>query len=699
MKKIMKQLGVLMILLNVSFGFHNKVEAATTGTEQGYTYTVEDDKATITDYNGGEPKITIPEKLGGYPVTIVGADAFNKNPTIISVTIPGTVKTIKEFAFYSARNLEEVVIEDGCTEIQINAFGVCPNLEKIVIPLSVTNMEFTNSGNKIFDGDSKLIAYIEPESAAQAYFDTNEKNITYYYIEKYKPGSIEFKYPTITLNVGETYTLTNDDFNVSPSTAYIITPTEYKSSDGNIARVSDGIIEARTEGTVTINATISNKHLEKSVTTEDTTPLTVHVVEKRKKVESVSLNMPDIVQMYVGDTLQLEPTITPSDATYTGEWKNIGEQYENEETGIVSLSDKGLITALKKGYADVGYETRSIFGNVYDNKGGYIRIQVKERPLQKVENITVNVPDNIEMYIGDTIQVTPTVSPQNAVYTATWSTTLTYTASVSNTGLITALHEGLTQVIYFTETKDANTNESNQKVISIRVKKREASTPTNPSTPVIPDNPQTPDSPTTPVTPSNPATPVIPGTPVIPVTPTTPPQTPEVKQEGNISLNASKIELQKGKTIKTLDLKVNQLESDQIASVTSSNKKVLKATLNGQTIVLKGAKAYKKYVTVTVTMQSGATATCKVKVVNSVVNTKRLTVSDKKITLKKGEKQKIEVIKNPISATDKITYKSSNTKVATVDKNGKIKAKKKGKATITIISSNSKKTTCKVVVR
>ncbi|WP_408609933.1 Ig-like domain-containing protein, partial [Lachnotalea glycerini] len=30
-----------------------------------------------------------------------------------------------------------------------------------------------------------------------------------------------------------------------------------------------------------------------------------------------------------------------------------------------------------------------------------------------------------------------------------------------------------------------------------------------------------------------------------------------------------------------------------------------------------------------------------------------------------------------MSATDKITYKSSNTKIATVDKNGKIKAKKK----------------------
>ena len=48
----------------------------------------------------------------------------------------------------------------------------------------------------------------------------------------------------------------------------------------------------------------------------------------------------------------------------------------------------------------------------------------------------------------------------------------------------------------------------------------------------------------------------------------------------------------------------------------------------------------------------------------------------------------------------KVTYKSSNEKVATVSKNGKIKALKKGKTTITVRSkvNKKKKTTLKVIV-
>ncbi|OYO87484.1 hypothetical protein CG709_14165 [Lachnotalea glycerini] len=65
----------------------------------------------------------------------------------------------------------------------------------------------------------------------------------------------------------------------------------------------------------------------------------------------------------------------------------------------------------------------------------------------------------------------------------------------------------------------------------------------------------------------------------------------------------------------------------------------------------------------------------------------------------KGERYKLTVTKNPISATDKITYQTNNKKVATVDKNGKIKAKKKGKATITVISASGKKAKCTVSVK
>ena len=56
-----------------------------------------------------------------------------------------------------------------------------------------------------------------------------------------------------------------------------------------------------------------------------------------------------------------------------------------------------------------------------------------------------------------------------------------------------------------------------------------------------------------------------------------------------------------------------------------------------------------------------------------------------KITLKKGKKKTIKYTVYPANAVNKaVKFKSSNKKVATVSKKGVIKAKKKGKATITI---------------
>ncbi|MGD9560082.1 MAG: Ig domain-containing protein, partial [Oscillospiraceae bacterium] len=47
-----------------------------------------------------------------------------------------------------------------------------------------------------------------------------------------------------------------------------------------------------------------------------------------------------------------------------------------------------------------------------------------------------------------------------------------------------------------------------------------------------------------------------------------------------------------------------------------------------------------------------------------------------------------------------LSWKSSNKKVATVDKNGRVTAKKKGKATITVTAKKGKKkATCVITVR
>ena len=81
--------------------------------------------------------------------------------------------------------------------------------------------------------------------------------------------------------------------------------------------------------------------------------------------------------------------------------------------------------------------------------------------------------------------------------------------------------------------------------------------------------------------------------------------------------------------------------------------------------------------------------------------TKKLTLTNSKVTLYAGEYTTIKVKKATGLKNKKVTYKSSNAKVAKVSGKGVVTAKKKGTATITVTSASDKKVkaTFKVTVK
>lgn len=104
---------------------------------------------------------------------------------------------------------------------------------------------------------------------------------------------------------------------------------------------------------------------------------------------------------------------------------------------------------------------------------------------------------------------------------------------------------------------------------------------------------------------------------------------------------------------------------------TSSNTKV--ATVNSKTGVIKGIKAG----TVTITAKAGTLkTTCKV-----VIKNPAFSLVKSSATIKKG---KTTTIRSKAAPAGKITYTSSNKKVAAVNSKGVVKGIKKGKATITV---------------
>lgn len=77
----------------------------------------------------------------------------------------------------------------------------------------------------------------------------------------------------------------------------------------------------------------------------------------------------------------------------------------------------------------------------------------------------------------------------------------------------------------------------------------------------------------------------------------------------------------------------------------------------------------------------------------------KITLSKTKATVLAGKTLQLKATLSPKGASAKVTWKSSNTKVATVDKNGRITAKKAGRATVTAKTDNGKKAACAVTVK
>lgn len=147
----------------------------------------------------------------------------------------------------------------------------------------------------------------------------------------------------------------------------------------------------------------------------------------------------------------------------------------------------------------------------------------------------------------------------------------------------------------------------------------------------------------------------------------------EAKAEFKLNSTAKTI-YTKGQT--TASLKLTTTLTDKV-TWTSSNKKV--ATVNSKGVVTAKAKG-----TAVITATCGEyKATCKVTVKNPSLKLTKTSAS-----VKVGKTTKITV---KVTPSGKITYKSSNSKIATVSSKGVVKGKKKGIAKITVTCNGVKK--------
>ncbi len=162
-----------------------------------------------------------------------------------------------------------------------------------------------------------------------------------------------------------------------------------------------------------------------------------------------------------------------------------------------------------------------------------------------------------------------------------------------------------------------------------------------------------------------------------------------------VSMKLNAVSIAEGKT-KKLSLTLTPSKANESVTYRSSNKKVATVNKNG---VVTGVK--KGTATITVTSSYGKqSAKCKVTVKEQQVE--NITLSAKKKTLVIGDTYQLKPKVLPENTTNKkVTYQSSDKKIATVTSKGKVKAIKKGTVTITIKSTDGskKKAVCKITVK
>ena len=137
-----------------------------------YTYNEELGGYVVTGKGGFESgALEIPSKYKGKDVVAIGNNAFNGQQgsgnvdnTITSVTIPSSVTSIGQCAFYNCTSITSITIEKDSTSdknvsIEYSAFYGLTSLETVTIPDSVTNI-----GSSAFRQCTKLATITIPNS-------------------------------------------------------------------------------------------------------------------------------------------------------------------------------------------------------------------------------------------------------------------------------------------------------------------------------------------------------------------------------------------------------------------------------------------------------------------------------------------------------------------------------------------------------
>ena len=417
-------------------------------------------------------------------------------------------------------------------------------------------------------------------------------------------------------------------------------------------------------------------------------------------VTGISLNKSS-ASVNIGSTVSLTAAIDPSNAS------NKTVKWSSSNTAVAKVSSSGVVTGIAAGTAKITCKSA-------DNSSvsAVCTITVK----QPVTKITLS-KTSASVLKGNKLTLTATVAPSNAANkNVTWKSSDTAVATVSSSGVVTAKTVG-TATITCTAKDGSGVKATckvtvKQPVTKITLSKTSASVlkgnKLTLTATVAPSNAadknvtwKSSDTAVATVSSSGVVTAKTVGTVTITCTAK---DGSGVKATCKVTVKQPVTKITLNKTSAKLFISKNLTLKATVAPSSAANKNVTWSSSNSSvaTVSSSGVVTAKKAGTATITCKakdgSGVKATCKITVAKPVT---KITLNNTKADLVVGNQLTLKATVNPKDATNrKVTWTSSNTKIATVSSSGVVTAKGAGIVTITCKAADGSgvKEACKITV-
>ena len=373
---------------------------------------------------------SLPEAILPSGVEKIESNAFKNCKAMKKAVVPDTVSSIGSSAFYGCEALTDITLGSKLKKIESQTFYGCTVLPSIVLPYNVTTI-----GDSAFVNCTKLTQITVPRNttsiASNAF--SYPKKMTMYgpsdcYAETYASGK-GIKYVTqdihatsVSLDITEKTAERYDDFQLTATIAPLnfTDAVVWTSSNEEVAAVSDtGYVEICGVGTAVITVTAGNVKAACKITV----PQLIDWIEFDE----------DEIELKAGQTYQLKPYISPSDAT------NKKLKYTSSDTKVAEVSASGLVTARSEGEA-------KIRAAATDGSDEYAVCYVTVTGKAKVTGITLD-RTSAEVKRGEKLILNVTVSPSYASNKkVVWKSANTKIATVDANGSVTAKAPGRTKI-------------------------------------------------------------------------------------------------------------------------------------------------------------------------------------------------------------------------------------------------------------